>query len=489
MYAPSGDDRYKVYIVDEAHMLTREAWNALLKILEEPPPRVIFVFATTEPQKIQQAAAPILSRCQRFDFRRIGIRDIVQRLETVLAREGVEGDPEALGLIARKANGGMRDALSLTDQVISLTGGAVTPVAVRQVLGLVEDERYLELFTILAEARQKDVFRLVEDLVAEGYDLVEFYHGLVHSLRTLLRVRLGEGAEDLGLPEHQIDAFGERAAAFAPGDLVRMLSLSAELEATGNLRRIPNPRVLIELLLLRLSYLDRTVRIEELLTGMGPETRSAGRGAPGGSSENRNRSASEPPGALQAPAAETRRAAEPQPAVQPQPTAQARPAQTNGLTTPAAPDDAPPVRAEAAPRASKDSRGRGRAPGLSALDAWKQVVESGDGLPPGLTPFLKSASVSETEGGLEVRLPPGPGLERMEKPTVRAAVAAALGSLVGRAPKLSVRAEGESPQAAVPMPDRVTQTTVRDGRMKELLDREPLLGPAVEALDLELLDS
>src|SRR5881394_3992222 len=111
MYAPSGDERYKVYIVDEAHMLTREAWNALLKILEEPPPRVIFVFATTEPQKIAQAAAPVLSRLQRFDFKRIGPAEIRQRLERVLAEEHVSYDAEALAMIARAADGSMRDAL------------------------------------------------------------------------------------------------------------------------------------------------------------------------------------------------------------------------------------------------------------------------------------------------------------------------------------------------------------------------------------------
>src|SRR5688572_30056228 len=113
MYAPSGDDRYKVYIVDEAHMLTREAWNALLKILEEPPPRVVFVFATTEPHKIAQAAAPVLSRLQRFDFKRIGPSEIRARLEVVLAAEKVEADAEALAMIARAADGSMRDALSI----------------------------------------------------------------------------------------------------------------------------------------------------------------------------------------------------------------------------------------------------------------------------------------------------------------------------------------------------------------------------------------
>src|SRR3954466_6286946 len=127
MYAPSGDDRYKVYIVDEAHMLTREAWNALLKILEEPPPRVVFVFATTEPQKITQTAAPVMSRLQRFDLRRIGSAEIKARLTEVLTAEGVRADADALALISRAADGSMRDALSLTDQVLAMGDGAVEP--------------------------------------------------------------------------------------------------------------------------------------------------------------------------------------------------------------------------------------------------------------------------------------------------------------------------------------------------------------------------
>src|SRR5690349_23654281 len=126
MYAASAEGRHKVYIVDEAHMLTREAWNALLKILEEPPPRVVFVFATTEPQKIAQSAAPILSRLQRFDFRRIGPHAIVDRLESVLEAEKIPAEPEALAMIARAADGSMRDALSLTDQALSLGDGPLT---------------------------------------------------------------------------------------------------------------------------------------------------------------------------------------------------------------------------------------------------------------------------------------------------------------------------------------------------------------------------
>src|SRR6476620_11638554 len=136
MYAPTGETSYKVYIVDEAHMLTREAWNALLKILEEPPPRVVFVFATTEPQKIAQAAAPVLSRLQRFDLKRIGLGDITKRLTTVLDNEGVKVADDALAMIARHADGGMRDALSMLDQCLSFGEGAITAARVREILGL-----------------------------------------------------------------------------------------------------------------------------------------------------------------------------------------------------------------------------------------------------------------------------------------------------------------------------------------------------------------
>src|SRR5207249_1186082 len=152
MYAASAEHRHKVYIVDEAHMLTREAWNALLKILEEPPPRVVFVFATTDPQKIAQTAAPILSRLQRFDFRRIGPHAIVARLQQVLAAERLEAQEDALQLIARSADGGMRDGLSILDQVLSFgtEGGPVTAEQVREVLGLIPDDLYGEMLRLVA---------------------------------------------------------------------------------------------------------------------------------------------------------------------------------------------------------------------------------------------------------------------------------------------------------------------------------------------------
>src|SRR5687767_3523016 len=188
MYAPSGDDRYKVYIVDEAHMLTREAWNALLKVLEEPPPRVVFVFATTEPQKIAQAAAPVLSRLQRFDFRRIGPADVRARLESVLGDENIEAEPEALAMIARAADGSMRDALSLTDQSLSLGEGKLTAERVRDALGLVAEDEYLGVLDIIAERRAGDVFPTMQRLGDLGIDFGQFLTGLADMLRAQLAV-------------------------------------------------------------------------------------------------------------------------------------------------------------------------------------------------------------------------------------------------------------------------------------------------------------
>ncbi len=197
MYAPSQAGHHKVYIVDEAHMLTREAWNALLKILEEPPPGVVFVFATTEPQKIAATAAPVLSRLQRFDFRRIGPASIRDRLREVLNQEGIAADDDALTLIARHADGGMRDALSVLDQCLSFGEGAVTAERVREVLGLVGDEMYAEVLDLVAERRPEHVFPLIDRLADAGVDLTEFMGGAGDVLRSLLMVQLGNDPDGL----------------------------------------------------------------------------------------------------------------------------------------------------------------------------------------------------------------------------------------------------------------------------------------------------
>ena len=450
MYAPSEEGRFKVYILDEAHMLTREAWNALLKILEEPPPRVIFIFATTEPQKIQQSASPILSRCQRFDFRRIGVVDITRRLQEVLSGEGLEAPEEALRTIAGRADGGMRDAMSLLDQVVALTGGEISQEAVRRVLGLVEDERFLELMDILSERRHGAVFTFVETLLDEGYDMAEFHRGLIEALRALLRVKLSGDGEGLDLREDQLGAYRERAGRFSAGDLVRMLAQATELEASGNLRRSAHPRLLLEMLLLRMSYQDRTVSLEALLRGLGgeePTSEAPGSAATAGSgAENPPRRGPNP------------RSASPDP----------ESALPSGLVTEESPTTPP----------SGDSP-------QTLSQAWNRMLEGAKGLPKGVVPFLRAASVEfPGEGRVHLTVPPGPVLERLQDPAVQRALKGALKEL-GQEVQEIFTSPADSPER---FSGRITEQTVRTGRLQELVEKEPALGEAVKELDLELLD-
>ncbi|HEX7919217.1 MAG TPA: DNA polymerase III subunit gamma/tau, partial [Gemmatimonadales bacterium] len=265
MYAASGEGHYKVYIVDEAHMLTREAWNALLKILEEPPPRVVFVFATTEVQKIANTAAPVLSRLQRFDFRRIGPAAIHERLTHVVQAEGIAVEDDALKFIARFADGGMRDALSVLDQCISFGSGAVTAAQVRETLGLVADELYAEVLGCVVDRDPARVFAIVDKVTGAGADLGEFLSGCEEALRALLMVQLG------ARPEGLTDGFRQLLETFKarlqPGDALRMLKLAGEAE--GAVRRSGNQRLVVETLLLRWAMMDRIVDLEKALAGGG----------------------------------------------------------------------------------------------------------------------------------------------------------------------------------------------------------------------------
>lgn len=281
MYAPSGDDRYKVYIVDEAHMLTREAWNALLKILEEPPPRVVFVFATTEPQKIAQAAAPVLSRLQRFDLKRIGIADITRRLATVLGKEGVEASDDALAMIARAADGSMRDALSLTDQVISIGEGAMTAERVREALGLVPEEEFLAILDIIGNRKAGEIFSAVGKLADAGVDFGVFLSGFADVLRAQLTIVLNGKAD--GVSAAAATALRQRKDLFTAGDLLRMLGAVNALEPT--FRKSGQQQLLIEMLLVRMALLDRTIDLQDMLKELGgvPVSRGEGSDAPGGS--------------------------------------------------------------------------------------------------------------------------------------------------------------------------------------------------------------
>ncbi|HEX2167795.1 MAG TPA: DNA polymerase III subunit gamma/tau [Longimicrobiales bacterium] len=503
MYAPTDEHRYKVYIIDEAHMLTREAWNALLKILEEPPPRVIFVFATTEPQKIQQAAPPILSRCQRFDFRRISTQGIVDRLRTVLEGEGVEADDDALTPIARRAEGGMRDALSLMDQVLSFADGRLTGEDVRRVLGLVGDELYLELFAIVAEKRYADVFHFVQRVIDEGYDLAEFYKGLADALRVVMVTKL-EGADTAskGAEPPVIDVredlradYAAVADKFGRGDLLRMLSMVAELDTEGKFRKSANPRTMLEALLLRWAFLESTVDVETLL-------RAAGGDAPvplgARAADPAPRTTDLAPGKNA-----TRRPAptgEPAPTREPAPQAEA-PARASARSilndiaggappaTPHTPTPTPTTTPINTPTPNPTTI-------LTLRDAERALKTMLDHrrAPHGLGIFLKAATIGEVTGDTVVlEVPSGPGLEQLSgESTARVAVRTVMSELLGRSIELTIRPAGyadpEAGDAAPEPPRRITPAAVKADRLAALSRDDPAFRAAIESLDLELID-
>src|SRR5213083_908637 len=435
MYAASGETRSKVYIVDEAHMLTREAWNALLKILEEPPPRVVFVFATTDPQKIAQTAAPILSRLQRFDFRRIGPHAIVARLQQVLAAERLEAQEDALQLIARSADGGMRDGLSILDQVLSFgtEGGPVTAEQVREVLGLIPDDLYGEMLRLVAERDAKAVFPLVERLVDGGADLGEFVAGAGETLRTVLLV--GLGGEPEGLTE-SLQALVRKYRSLLPApDVVRLLAVLSEMEL--QIKSSGNTRLAVELLLLRWAMMARTVELEEVIRALG---REPGKG--------------ERPGK-----------GDPVPVLR-----DAAPLPPSQAVSPAVPPEKGPVTVDR----------------LRAL--WSRVIEDARVKSPMLGALLQQAEVAAVDGTtvtirlLDTNPVHAEGIERQ-----REAVAHLLGPYVLEPVRVKLEGAGNRERGAV-RPARLTEDAARAERLKTLRAKDPGLNAAVDALDLELLE-
>ena len=216
-YAPSSA-KYKIYIIDEVHMLTTEAFNALLKTLEEPPGHVIFIFATTAAQKVP---ATILSRCQRFDFKALPVAKIVDCLQGIITSEKLNFPLEVLEMVARKAGGAMRDALSLLDQVTAFCGNEATLEKAAQVLGVFDTELFFELSEIVSTHDSAAALAYVEKLCSEGIDLVEFYRELAEHYRNLTIFKIGgQAVESTEIPPSAAERYREVSATFALEDIV-----------------------------------------------------------------------------------------------------------------------------------------------------------------------------------------------------------------------------------------------------------------------------
>uniref|UniRef100_B8DQU3 DNA polymerase III subunit gamma/tau n=1 Tax=Nitratidesulfovibrio vulgaris (strain DSM 19637 / Miyazaki F) TaxID=883 RepID=B8DQU3_NITV9 len=276
-YAPM-EGRYKVFIIDEAHMLTREAFNALLKTLEEPPPRVTFVLATTEPHKFP---VTIISRCQHFTFKRLPENELEAHLTGVLTREGQDFDPAAVRLIARRAAGSVRDSMSLLGQVLALGGDRLTVEGARGVLGLAGQELFFEVMQALASQDCVAVSAVVRDLLDKGVDIGFFLRELASTWRNLFMLRqAGEAAlPALDLPEEEARQWLE----WAPKFEITHIHACWQMTLEGQRRVLTSlePAMALELLLLNLAMLPRLVSLEQLSRGGGAGP-AGGRGMPGG---------------------------------------------------------------------------------------------------------------------------------------------------------------------------------------------------------------
>ena len=285
---PPTEGRKKVYIIDEVHMLSPGAFNALLKTLEEPPAYVIFILATTEVHKIP---VTILSRCQRYDFRRLSREEITQRLQELMQKENVDAEPGALQYIARKADGGMRDALSLADQCISFyLGQKLTYQRVLDVLGAVDTQVVGSIFRACMNADVASAMAQLEDLIYKGRDITQFTADFTEYLRNLLVLRTledhTESAQLLGVSEENLALLEEEAAMTDENQLMRYIRIFSELAA--QMRTAANRRILTEVALIKLcrpqmeedlsSLADRIRALEKMMeNGFVPAASAGGR--------------------------------------------------------------------------------------------------------------------------------------------------------------------------------------------------------------------
>lgn len=249
-YAPT-EVRYKVYIIDEVHMLTTEAFNALLKTLEEPPQHVIFVLATTEPNRIPPT---IISRCQRFDFRRVSLQDQVKRIEYICKEENISADAEALQYIARLSGGGMRDALSLLDQIISFSGERITYEQVIEVTGGLASEQFASLAAALADKDVGKVLELIEAWLLEGKHIEHSMESLIQYFRDLLLLQMLPDAE--ALTERILDAEGIKPIAeqFTKDELFQIIDILNRYNS--EMKYASHPQTVFEIALLKICSMN-----------------------------------------------------------------------------------------------------------------------------------------------------------------------------------------------------------------------------------------
>src|ERR1043166_3293083 len=283
-------DRYKVFIIDEVHMLSGAAFNALLKTIEEPPPRVVFIMATTDEHKVPDT---ITSRCQLFEFRTIATVKIAERLKLVATAEKISISDDAIREIARAGDGSMRDAQSAFDQVISFAGDKIKTEDVEKALGIAGADVLARVMKGIAENKPAEALAIVDDIVMRGHDLRNFCRDVLGHIRDLLVVKVSGDPKLLDSSSAQTAALQQQAAQFSESDLVRFFHSLADTEA--NLKEAANPRYQVEVALVKLMEMRRLASLGDLVariaelesalrTGRPPAERQSPQAAPAASS-------------------------------------------------------------------------------------------------------------------------------------------------------------------------------------------------------------
>jgi len=451
--------RFKIYIIDEVHMLSVSAFNALLKTLEEPPAHVKFVFATTEPHKIP---VTVLSRCQRFDFKRIPTAAIQAHLEALLGREELAIDPEGLRLIARQAAGSMRDALSLTDQVLAFGGQRISAAEVRAALGLASDQVHEDVLEAVLDQQPEVLMRLVERLFDEGHDLKRFLDGLLGLAHHMILFRtLGDAGELLELLPEERQRFARLAAR---AEALRWHQVfDVLLRAAEELARSPNPRLVLEVALLRLVSAAPAVGLDELAGRLEALAARLGGGGPGPGGGGGPARASRP----ERPERAERTAGAPRAAPAPAEVAAAAPARV------AAP--APVAAAE---------------PTRVALDdpqAWEKVVAFIAQRRPSLGSFLTHAALRElAPGRVRVALEPGSFFaDQMRAKRNQADLNRLASECLGRPTEVAIEDRASDDGPTLSQAREVAQQEARDEAREKALSH-PMVQEAIRVFGAEV---
>ncbi len=357
--------RKKVYVIDEVHMLTTEAFNALLKTLEEPPPHVTFVMATTEPHKVPNT---VLSRCQRYDFKLVPAAQLSAHLTSIFEREALEVEPGAVNLMVRESGGSVRDALSLADQVISFVGtGGITEANVAEVLGVADRALTKRLLTALADGDPGTALESVDAAVARGVDEVQIARALVRFLRDLVVTSAAPKAHVVDGSAEELAELSQLTERYPRARLMQMFDRM--IRCADELSRLPQPRMVLDLALIDVATLEPLLPLGDLIERLGALESRLGGSAPrgGGGGAVRPRAVSPAPAPVPAPT----------PAAAPAPTPAAAPAPTPAAAPAPTPAAAPAPTPAAAP-APTPAPARAPAPAhpIGNLDAWENALSA-----------------------------------------------------------------------------------------------------------------